>query len=181
MPRQPAAAEATSAGDIPLQPDAETTTPVVLASRQPIPGVRQDYIGGLRGPVPDSVNEEPQAPLLAPRLSPKKQAAGLGGVYISQLLTSMTRPPSPSPSPKPSTKRRRKRRAVPSPSLRLKSGQPQQQPEPIAGPRPVPDAVVPPPPADRARDDFVCPPGIICAQRGSKICGSGELWASFLI
>jgi hypothetical protein len=105
----------------------------------------------------------------APRLQPKKAAAGVqpaSDSQLNQLLVSMTQAPAPAPAgpqQQPQPQPRRRRRKVP-PSPSPKPQQQQQQTQADAGPR-TPPVVV---------DDFVCPPGIICAQSGSKICGNCE-------
>jgi hypothetical protein len=154
------------------QPSAPTT----LASTPPPP------------PAPAAAAAEPPAPPARP-IAPKKAAVGVSNDYVNQLLISMTRPAQPSPSPQPTKKRKRK--AKPSPSPQPSTPQEQQQPPvgqtggALSGDRPaaaIPAAVPAAAAAAQAGGDgFVCPPGIICAQQGSKLCGNGEQFPLLLL
>jgi hypothetical protein len=148
----------------------------------------QDYISKLRqtataeagaaaAAAPDPPPQQQQQPPLVTRAAEqraKRAAAGVGNSDLTnQLLNSMTQPQQQQqPQQPPRPRRRRRVRRSPQPQT---LGPPQQQqppPQPSQQQQqPGPKAAAVPP----SQPDFVCPPGIICAQTGSKICGNGEL------
>lgn len=143
------------------------------AARVASPSSSRDYIDSLRGDPDPADDTQPTPAPLVRRVHPKKAAIGVAresanGDIVNQLLVSMTQPAAaPAPSPQPRRRRRSTARSSPRPNQ-----QQQQQQAAAANSRAAAAAAVPDP---GSGDDFVCPPGIICAQQGSKICGDGEL------